>query len=377
MNIDIRGAGSAKRDTREGALEVVARFEGMTPTVLAFFVSPGHDGLLLSRILSDRFPKARIVGCTTAGEFSQQASTVGGMSCLALGAGKVRRAASALADFSRAESVEGALRTACDELARTLGVDLRSLDPTKWAGVVLVDGLHMKEEAVNEALGNIAPQLSFVGGSAGDDLAFRETKVFSDGAASSDGAALLLFEAAVPFAIGKTCSFVPSRHVFRVTKADRRNRTIEELDGRPVLEAYAEAVGRSPDRLDSSVFMSHPIGVMIDDRPWIRSPQQALPDGGLKFYCEVLEGMEVHVMEPTDMVEDSRRSLDEIRAELGGAIAGGLAFNCILRRLELEAEKKMDDWLGSFGGVELAGFHTYGETWLGHVNQTLTGLWFR
>ena len=23
-----------------------------------------------------------------------------------------------------------------------------------------------------------------------------------------------------------------------------------------------------------------------------------------------------------------------------------------------------------------SGFHTYGETWLGHINQTLTAVWF-
>jgi hypothetical protein len=31
-------------------------------------------------------------------------------------------------------------------------------------------------------------------------------------------------------------------------------------------------------------------------------------------------------------------------------------------------------FLEAFTEVRVAGFHTYGETWLGHVNQTLTGV---
>jgi hypothetical protein len=48
-----------------------------------------------------------------------------------------------------------------------------------------------------------------------------------------------------------------------------------------------------------------------------------------------------------------------------------------LRRLELDAKQRHEPFIASFAGLEMAGFHTYGESWLGHINQTLTGLWFK
>jgi hypothetical protein len=115
---------------------------------------------------------------------------------------------------------------------------------------------------------------------------------------------------------------------------------------------------------------------MIDGQPWIRSPQQVLPDGGIRLGCQVLDGAELHVMQSMDLVADTRREIARVAGVLGGTISGGLAFNCVLRRLELDAKNLHGPFLEAFSGMEMCGFHTYGESWLGHINQTLTGLWF-
>jgi hypothetical protein len=51
-------------------------------------------------------------------------------------------------------------------------------------------------------------------------------------------------------------------------------------------------------------------------------------------------------------------------------------FNCILRRLELDANGQSAPFLTALGSIPAARFHTYGETWIGHINQTLTGVVF-
>ncbi|MGZ7081522.1 MAG: hypothetical protein ACXVJT_19090, partial [Thermoanaerobaculia bacterium] len=60
----------------------------------------------------------------------------------------------------------------------------------------------------------------------------------------------------------------------------------------------------------------------------------------------------------------------------GAPVSGGLAFNGVLRRLEMDAKDLHREFLHVFDGLQVSGFHTYGESWLGHINQTLTAVWF-
>jgi hypothetical protein len=251
MTQDIRSAHTQQPDAERAAAELVAQLHGVDPLAISFFTSHLHDGAALSRALMRAFPEAAVIGCTTAGELTQDVSTHGTTSLLALGRGKVRRAKGALARFEG--GVEAGVRAAVHELSHGLDIDLRAADSQHWVGVVLVEGLRMNEEAANTALGNAAPLLSFVGGSAGDNAEFVQTQVFCQAEASSNGAALLLLETEVPFVVSKTCSFVPQSQKFLVTRAQLHERVVYELDRRPALEVYAEALGIAPSALDSTV----------------------------------------------------------------------------------------------------------------------------
>jgi len=298
------------------------------------------------------------------------------VSAVAFPQGQLLKVAAALGDLGDAA---GGVQAGTDAVVAAVEAGfgpLRDLDPATHLGLVLIDGLHGNEELVNERLGNAAPMLDVVGASAGDDLAFTRTWVALGDRVSDHGVVLLVAQAGVPFRVVKTCSFVPSGLTLRITEADVPNRTVIEFDHRPALEAYAEAVGVKPSEVDASVFMRHPVGLMIDGEPWIRSPQQATPEGHLRFYAQILEGMEVEVMESGDLVGETEAAMATAVTDLGGHSGGGVMFNCILRRLEIDARGLNAPFLAAFGGVPVAGFHTYGETWLGHVNQTLTGVIF-
>jgi hypothetical protein len=338
---------------------------------VVFFASPVHDGARIAGALHEAAEGAPVIGCTTAGEFSDVATGVQGISAIAFPDSKATRAVAALASYEH--GVDAGVRSAIGSLEAQLGAPLRELDAQRHVGIVLMDGLGGHEERVNELLGQAAPFLAFVGGSAGDDLAFERTSVFVDGASAEYGAALLVLELQVPFAITKTCSFEPAGRTFRITKADVDERIVWELDGRPATEVYAEAVGVSPDQLDGSVFMSAPLGLMIDGEPWIRSPQRILDGGGIKFYCQILEGIDVDLMRSTDLVEETRQGLRAAAQELGH-VSGGLLFNCILRRLEMDHKGLHQEFVDAVGQFPVCGFHTYGESYVGHINQTLTGL---
>jgi len=80
-------------------------------------------------------------------------------------------------------------------------------------------------------------------------------------------------------------------------------------------------------------------------------------------------------MNGTDLIEDTRAALREAAAGLG-QVSGAVMFNGILRRLELDQKDLHQPFVEALGGHPAAGFHTYGESWLGHINQTLTAVMF-
>jgi hypothetical protein len=361
-------------DTVAAAEALATKLRGADARAVVFFCTHHHDGAALSRILREKLNGAEVIGCTHAGGFTEGQQATSAVVALALPGRSVAGVGATLARFDR--GVDAGVAAAAARLGAAAGKPLSELDPARWVGIVLLEGLRGKEEHANVALGNVAPLLSFVGGSAGDGGEFVATRVFCNGEACDDGAALLLLEMKAPFSILKTCSFAPTDRVFAVTRADVARRMVYELDHRPVLEAYAEAVGVAPSALGPEIFMKSPVGLMLDGEPWIRSPQRVTEDGGLRFYCQIEEGMRVTLMRSTDLCGDTRAAVARAKEDLGADATGALLFNCILRRLELDAAGTHGEFLRAFEGLSAAGFHTYGESWLGYVNQTCTGLIF-
>lgn len=346
---------------------------GRAPTALLYFASSRYDPGDLAPALSGHFPATTVVGCSTAGEFTDLRNGTGGISAVALPGDVVSGAAAVLGTIG-ADAGEGTA-AAIQTLEERIRVQLRHLDPAHHFGFLLVDGVHAAEEQVNDMLGNAAPLLDFVGGSAGDDFALQATWVAVGAEVSYEGVALMLCRSAVPFRIVKTCSFTPAGSALRVTSATPVLRTVHQFDGRPAARAYADAVGVPVESLDVDVFMEHPVGLMLDGRPWIRTPQAVTPDGGLRFWAQILPGMEVDVMRSGNLLADTRTALRRTRTDLGGA-SGAVLFNCGFRRLEMDAKNLSAAFPSALDGIPAAGFHTYGESWLGHVNQTLTGVVF-
>jgi hypothetical protein len=369
-----RSALSHHPGAAEAAGELAAQFGDTDPRALFFFSSAERDGAALGAALAARYPRAVVVGCTAVGGFVEGRDGTGGVAALAFGPDTVRAAAAALARFDGGD-VDGAVRDAAERAGRALGVDVRGADAARYAGVVLVDGNRARGDATNHALAMAAPQMVFVGGSASDAWQFAHTRVFVGGEAADDGAVLVLLDMAVPFTVVKTCSFVPQTDALVVTRADEPTRTVHELDGRPAAEVYAEIVGVPVEELGLETFMRHPLGMVLEGEAFIRSPHQVSPERGLSFQARVDEGMGLHVMRGTDLIGETRGALLAAGERLGGRIGGALSFNCALRLLEMNAGELHQPFLELFD-FPMAGFHTFGESYLVQLNHTYTGLAF-
>ena len=194
--------------------------------------------------------------------------------------------------------------------------------------------------------------------------------MFCNGEACGRGAVLLLLDMKAPFTVLKTESVEPTGQTLTVTRLDPESRIVHAFDGRPADEAYADATGLEAKSLDLQQFMRYPLGFMEGARPWLRSPMQRGDDGGLRFLSQLGEGGTYEVMRQTDLIADTQRDLEHAQDRLGTPIQGALVFNCVYRRLEMDAAGLHEEHRALYSGLAAAGFHTYGESYLGHVNQT-------
>lgn len=342
----------------------------ISPRLVLFFASSRYDPASISRAMHDAFPGAQVLGCSTAGEIISGRVMKDSIVVMAFDEGTIEDVAcSVVAEVTSPDS----LAEAVQGLEEKIGMPLRELDFQKYVGIILIDGLSGSEERVMDRLGDLT-DVTFIGGSAGDDLKFQSTYVYLDGAAYTGAAVLALLKPAGEFDIIKTQSFLTLDTVLVPTKVNEKQREVIEFNGVPAALAYAGALGVSVEEAPKR-FMHNPVGLVAGDDFFVRSPRQ-IDGGSILFYCKVKEGMELALLESTDIVADTSRAVDEKVQQLGGASAL-INFHCILRALELE-EKGQEEAYGSiFTNIPTIGFSTYGEEYIGHINQTSTMLIFK
>ena len=207
--------------------------------------------------------------------------------------------------------------------------------------LLLVDGLSRREEWVVSALSLVLDDIPLFGGSAGDQLRFNSTHIYFDGAFHTDAAILLLVATQCPFRVFRTEHFVSTNRKMVVTGAEPTARVVTEINGEPAGREYAQKVNN---------------------------------DESLTFFCAIDEGIVLTVAQGTDIVDNLKATMAEIRGQIGPpqVIIG---CDCILRRLEIERKRLFTPMSSLLAANNVVGFNTYGEQHNAmHVNQTLTGV---
>ena len=335
------------------------------PAVVVYFASTCHSLAALSASIKAAFPRAASIGCTTAGEISSGRMTTCSMVAMALPPEIVSAAATAVVEDLKSPL---AVSAALESLSAQMGGPLSDLDLDTHVGLIVADGLSGAEEAVMERIRDLT-DIPFVGGSAGDDLAFRATLVAANGRTFEHAAVLALLRVPAGYRIIKTQSFRLLGKTLTATEVDEAARTVRRFNGVPAVEAYAQALGIDSASV-SACFMSNPVGLMVGGELFVRSPQRVLRDGSIVFYSRIREGAELELLESTDILADTCRALEGSQRAL-------IVFNCIWRTLQLQDEGQCEAYGALFANTPSVGFSTYGEAYMGHVNQTATMLAFR
>jgi hypothetical protein len=242
-------------------------------------------------------------------------------------------------------------------------------------GVLLVDGLSLWEEyvaaALYEALGNVP----VVGGSAAARQGELKPAVYHAGQFLEGAAVLALFETqSLVFETFATQHFEPSERKLVITLADPDKRLVYELNGEPAAYAYAKALGVPGSELDSRHFACNPLLLNMGDQLLPRAIRNQNPDGSLVLAGAIEEGLVVSIASSPDPVGALERALAQLERRVPEPEVL-LVFDCVLRRIELEA-RGLDQQVGQLMAQKGAvGFNSYGEQ-VGplHVNHTLTGI---
>ena len=361
-------AHTRERNETRAVDEIAAQLGGGAEGLLVYFASSSYDHAKLAAAFEARFP-GRTLGCSTAGELCSECMGEGGLVAMLFGPDLVEDFAVAVVERA---GDKASLETAFRTIEEHFGQKMANLSFEYHVGIVLVDGLSMAEEKLMENIGD-ATNVLFVGGSAGDDLRFEATYVSAGGRTYQNAAVLAVLVPKAPFRIVKNQSFRSTGVKLTITKADLNRRVVHEFNGVPAALAYADALKVPLSRLPE-LFMSNPVGIMINGEPFVRSPQR-LEGDSVVFYCNMMEGMTVEVLKACDIVESTQAALDEVTRAVGGVNAI-LNFNCILRTLDLQRKGQVDAYRKLFKDMPTIGFSTYGEEYIGHTNQTSTMLVF-
>lgn len=369
MTTRIASARAGGADAASAFTTLTQGLGGHSASLVVVFASTEQNFEGLMKQASAAFPSAKVIGCTTAGEFVGGAEGKGHFVAWALGGDDVTVTAG-LGTGLKADP-EQALTDAIvmpgDDAERPHKTAILLLDPLSGNG----------EEASLLATTLLGPTVKLAGGAAGDDLAFKRAVVGFGTRVTTDAAVVAVLSSRKPLGIGVKHGHKPlSKKPLTVTKAS--GATVHEIDGRPALAVWKEEVRDAAKGLGVDVeamptselgphFLRYEAGLIAGANEYkIRAPLSADAQGAISFACGLPEGAVIRITSSVegDQISAAKEAATRAKKGLGAnKVAGALVFDCICRNLILgpQFSSAVKEISSALDGAPLAGFETYGE----------------
>jgi methyl-accepting chemotaxis protein len=324
---------------------------------------------------------AELIGCSSAGEFTDHSVTARSVTVGLVTSDSISFYTGMGHGLS--ESVSNAVKEATAEFPSQVP------GRPHFTAINLHDGLSGQGDQIAlTTLRTLGRDVSFAGGSAGDDMNMEETHVFCNGEISQDAVAMALLASRRPTQVAVDHGHEPISEPVTVTDSD--GACVYELDGSPAFEVWRNAVeshvGNHRDEVidfdtiqpgsqrlaelltEYEFGIEEGEGIGSNDGYKTRWPGiTETMDGPLDFAVNIPEGTTLRVMysPKQQQIEAARNATREAVDMLEGQnvdVAGGFVYDCVCRAAILNEEfpnaiKAIADELDA----PFAGFETYGE----------------
>jgi len=341
--------------------------------VVVYFFSPSFEKYEPQKAITNTFPDAVCVGASMCGGWSTGGAIKTGITLMSLSSDEVEKAYFTFQEKVKKDPIKSAHTAIADLKRKTVG---HKINPDEYLGLIFFDGLCLGELIMKEFTMEKDLNMAFIGGAAADEMTFTKTLVTVGNKVSDDGLVALILKMKIPFFFNHFVHYLPTNTSFTITRVEIMQRIAWEINGEPAAEFYARQIGvKDASKLTVELFAKNPLGLILGDSIYIRSPNIVVGGKGLQFYCYIEAGTKVFLLKQGDIIANARKSISATTQFLPG-IQGCLLFNCVQRHLELIEYNKIDEFNNVFSQYPMIGFNTYGEELFTHHNQTLTAVFF-
>jgi len=370
--------GKTSADSAKKALaEALGKLDGSTPGLVLLHTSSTHDYGPVLEAVAGGVGKTPVIGCSTAGHFTESRVEPGGVALGIISSDGML--------FSTAMAT--GLRNDPEGVVRKLAQKIPPVAPGRHLTAILfADGLSGNGEELSLLASRLFEKyagcpVTLLGGFAGDDLKFTETRVFHGTEHASDAAAACFIISDMPFHSGVKHGHTPLSQPHTVTSAS--GNLVSKVDGQPAWEVWRRETDYPMDQLKAKyrgqpsedyaklVLGNFELGLCTEGGEYkIRFPMMVNPDGSMLFTCAIPEGSVFRIMDGSNMeaqVEASglaaRAALENAEQSRQSRFAGMLVFECGIRLALLESQftRAIQAYRSILPGIPILGWETYGE----------------
>ncbi len=347
---------------RELGSKIVQTLGADPPDALIVFAAPSYTfDDLLGSLTASCHPKL-LVGCSSAGEFTDDKALQSAACAVAIVSDEMSFAAGV------AENV-AADRAAS---ARKIVTSFRGFDSQAYeyrSTLILTDALAgFTEDLLEQITLLTGGRYQLFGGGAGDEERFQRTHVFCGTRALTNAAVALEILSKKPVGIGVSHGWHPAADCMRVTESEgMRVISLNSVPAVEVFEEYAELTGQHFDRADPVPFFLHNVlGIDTGSGYKLRVPLGVDAQGAVTCAAEIPEGSLVSIMQTSNTSASNAASTaaaSAISQMRGNQPSVALFFDCAATRLRMGQEFGIElDAIGrALQPARYAGCNTYGQ----------------